>query len=129
MAKEFADLKDPDSEFSKFLVSAAKYDKKKPEGLMVCDLYKLQILGFLWCKTPPKYKFSALYDLITDESKSRKVIGAHSKNFRKAFDLIIWMATDMIYEEQEKFMKNPSFDNSIQFSSTLGANETFDKLS
>jgi len=91
MHDSWKDLKNPDSEFVKFLNEFCGVEGQTN----VFKPNKLRILGLLWCEGTPKEKVVELYDCLQDAHQPK--ISATDKDFKPHFFELLDIATECVF--------------------------------
>ena len=87
------DLRDPNSKFVRLLNNVCQYKGQQD----VFDIFRLRVLGILWCAGDDEEKLNELYDLVQENVPS---IAHNDREFAFAFDVLLEMSVELAIKQE-----------------------------
>lgn len=92
------DLNNSESDFVKFLREVCGDDNEADK----LSIFKLRLIGLLWCLGDPLEKATELYECMQDHDAPK--IAADDKDFKPNLFKLLDFATEMVFENEAKYM-------------------------
>lgn len=94
----WSDLQDENSQFMQFLTSVCADDEDSTK----ISIFKLRLIGILWCMGDPIEKATELYECMQDHDSPK--ISAADKDIKPNMFKVFDFACRMIFENEPKYM-------------------------